>query len=430
MNKTIHKTKIAPLLILLILLVLTLTSCNHNRNSNTNSPGDSNPTGIGTVPAQSVDLVTSKNYKTNDEIEIGNNSNIILKQGVLENKVYWRNNINILGADSSGNIITFNGNNSNVESIDSTFKLSVLLNLTGERKNHIFAIEKCGDIIAWSECPRGNEDPATDTTKGAGWQVYYANLKTKKITKIDEDKGVTVPAGAQYGYLCPNQVFAFPDQVCYISYDRNPDGQVTAVINLYTISSGKLEKLDYLNEDLSKYTFGYPSVSDGKMVWCKAQVNPDGTYTGFSYLYDINTKVKTKLVTDENVINPIINGNYIFAQGLPNITFYDSEVCIYDISKNQWVYKINNGYSQYKNKRDIYLTQACTIDDYLLWSTPAMKALVLFNKADNKLYNIVSASEGKEITSPFLLDGRLLIWFERDSSTPSNQPIYRYILLK
>ncbi len=330
-------------IIIMLVILFASSGCSPSATTNSHNQSNSLVSNETNKQIQFKDLVTNKNYKVNDQIEIGNSTDIVVKQDVWQSPIYWRSNVNILGADSQGNIITFNIENSNVESIDSDQKLSVLINLTEGRPNHVFAIKKFGDIIAWSECPHGNVDPASDTTRGANWGLYYTDLKTKKITKIDEYKGVTVPEGTQYSYLAPNQVFIAPDHISYITFDYNPEGKVTSVIKLYTISTQKLEVLDYLNEDLTKYAFGYPRVSGDKVVWCKALVNPDGTYTGCSYLYDIKTKTRSKLVTDENIINPIISRNYIFAQGEPNKTFYDSEVCIYDIDKNQWVYKINNG---------------------------------------------------------------------------------------
>jgi len=408
---------------IILILGSALISCNQNNsNSNDNTP---------TIAQQSKDLVTKNNYKTNNEIKVGENSNIITKQGIFENKVFWRDNTWNLGVDNNGDFITFNLKSNDIERIDSNNNISTVLNIMQKRKNHIYTIKKFGDIVAWSECPHGDMDPAEDMTKGADWCVYFADLKTKKIKKVDEYKKISIPENAQYGYLAPNQVFISQDNITYICFDFAPDGNVTSVIKLYTISTGNLEIIDYLNEDLTKYAYGYPNISGDKMVWCKALVNPDGTYTGQSYLYDLKTKVKSKMITSENNINPRINDDYIFAQGTPNITFYDSEVCVYDIKKNQWVYKINNGYSQYNMQKDVYLTNINTDGNYAIWDTGVMRALVIFNKRDNKLYNIIEFSDNKQITSPMLLDGGLLIWFEKPwGSQGIMKPIFKYCYLK
>lgn len=420
-----------------ILLAITLAACGQTNGNEADfddfhSDGTLSSQDDPTLKPQSTDIITTKNYKENDEIEIGNNEDIIAKQGTFKNEVFWRNCFWFLGIDDDGNFITFNHDTNDIEKIDSNGNISILINIMGERKNKIFAIKKYGDIIAWSECPHGDFDPIADETNGAGWGLYFADLKTKKITKIDGDKGITVPEGTQYGYLAPNDVFISEDHITYISFDHAPDGEVTAVIKLYTMSTGNLEIVDYLNEDLTKYAFGYPNISGDKMVWCKALVNPDGTYTGESYLYDLKTKVKSKLATDENIINPRINGNYIFAQGLPNVTFYDSEVCIYDIDKNQWNYKINNDYSEYNMMNNVYLTSINTVGNYVFWDTGVMRSLVVFNKSDNKLYNIVRHSDDKEITSAMLEDGGLLIWFEKPWGVHGGytRPTYKYCFLK
>ena len=415
-----------------VLLILTLTSCNQNHSDDTSSADNkkSNETSSSTQVAQpqNNEIETKMNYKVNNEIEIGNNSDIIAKQGVFKDKVYWRDCILPLGADKEGNFITFNLKTSDIESIDSKNNLSVLLNIMEGRNNHVNAIKKFGDIVAWSECPHGNIDP--DETRGANWGLYFTDLSTKKITKIDGYKEIDVPENAQYSYFVPNNVFISPDRISYISWDYSPDGKVTSVIKLYTISSGKLEIIDYLNEDITKYIFGNPHISGDKMVWSKSLINPDGTYTGYSILYDLKTKAKLKLSTKENIINPTISGNYIFAQGVPNKTFYDSEVCIYDISKNEWIYKINNGYSEYSAQYDVNLTNLDAVGNYLSWYIGESNSLVLFNKEDNKLYNIIPYSEKKEINNVQLLDGGLLTWFKHPIGSDRSKSEYKYIFLK
>ncbi|NSW92891.1 MAG: hypothetical protein HPY74_19995 [Firmicutes bacterium] len=425
------------LMIILALTMLALTSCIQNKNTSQESiSNNSSVSNDADIQPKSIELVTKKNYKINDEIPIGNNADIIAKQGEFKAKAFGRPEATLLGTDDNGNIIIFNSDTEDIERVDLDGNISIVMNIMQGRKNHVYTIKKRGDIVAWSECPHADQDPATDPTNGADWALYYADLKTKTITKVDGYKpGIVVPENAQYRYLCPNQISIASDYITYCSWEHNPDGEVTSVIKLYTISTGKLETLDYLNEDLTNHAFGNSNVSGDKVVWCKALVNPDGTYTGHSYLYDIKTKVKAKLVTDENIINPRISGNYIYAEGHPNKTFYDAEVCIYDIDKNEWIYKINNGYSLYKSRKDYYLTSLQEFENYLLWSSGIPWGITIFNQEDNKLYNLVPAPDGvkvDEIKYPQLLDGGLLIWrdlkygetFGKDKFT------FRYILLK
>ncbi|HBX48323.1 MAG TPA: hypothetical protein DEF85_05475, partial [Clostridiaceae bacterium] len=178
-----------------VLLILTLTSCNQNHSDDTSSADNkkSNETSSSTQVAQpqNNEIETKMNYKVNNEIEIGNNSDIIAKQGVFKDKVYHRNCIVPLGTDKEGNFITFNLKTNNIESIDSKNNLSVLLNIMEGRNNHVYTMRKFGDIVAWSECPHADVDP--DETRGANWGLYFADLSTKKITKIDGYKEIDVP---------------------------------------------------------------------------------------------------------------------------------------------------------------------------------------------------------------------------------------------
>lgn len=429
---------------------LTLTSCNMGHTTSvdvskvssksSNSPNSSVSSKSSGTPVMSTDneIITSDNYLVNDQIPIGKNVSVIAKQGTFNQNgsafkgtSYYNKDVDFLGMDSNYNFIIDDYISGKIDSVNSNNKVTTVLNYIGSRKDHMFAMSMCGNIVAWSECPHGDMDPAADTTNGAGWGLYYTDLKAKKIIKIDGYKKITVPANAQYHYLAPNKVIVSPDHISYISWDYAPDGSVEPVVKLYTISTQKLEILDYLNEDVTNHAFGYPYVSGDNMVWCKAQINQDGTYSGYSVLYNLKTKVISKLVTDENIINPQIRGDYIFASGQPNKTFYDSEICIYDILKNKWMFKINSSYSQYKNLSDNYLTDLQSVGNYLVWDTGGSNSLVLFNKNDNKLYNIVPASDKRYITGPELLDGNILIWYDRPySSQGTGIGAYKYVVLK
>lgn len=130
-------------------------------------------------------------------------------------------------------------------------------------------------------------------------------------------------------------------------------------------------------------------------------------------------------------MNPQISGNYIYAEGEPNKTFYDSEVCIYDIRKNEWGYKINNGYSRYKRYPNVGLMNLTAVGKYLLWDSGINHGLTIFDQKTNKLYNLVlepNHAAVDEIRNFQLLDGGLLLW--NNLKYGVNQNVKSYILLK
>lgn len=296
------------------------------------------------------------------------------------------------------------------------------------RKNHLYAINKSGDIIAWSECPYGNVDPNADPTKGSGWEVYYANIKTREIKKVDGDRGITLPdQHIEYGYLAPSKLAISSHHISYITFDYNLNNELTAVIMLYDINNDRLEIIDYLNKDLSNHAFGYPNISEDKMVWCQALVKPDGTYDGECYLYDINSKTKTRLLTNQNIINPTISGNYICIENKPGKTFYDGEICIYNIDNNTWEYKINGQFEQYNQMNNIYLNYLTVTDKYLLWETAIQRTLIVFNLADHKLYKIIPFEKNQQVR-PILVQDNVLIYGLRPfGSTSDNTWYYTYL---
>lgn len=199
--------------------------------------------------------------------------------------------------------------------------------------------------MTWSECPYG-ADPSMDKTNGAYWQLFYVDLKTKKITKVDAYKeGLCVPDKSQDGYLCPDQVHINQNYISYVTFDYNSMGSVTNVVKLYDMESKNLKVIDYLNDDLVTHYFTCSAAENGRLAWSREQLNPDGTYISTTYLYDIKTTRKAKVETDKNIGFPVLVGNFLCVQNNPNKTFYDSEVCIYDINASAWVYKINNGLS-------------------------------------------------------------------------------------
>ena len=403
------------LLVLAVALIamISLSSCNHSTKPSSHSADlnlTSNNNSSNSI--ENTNLTTKKNYKINDDISIGNNSDIVVKPGIFTNETCDSSSEYPLGVDNNGNIVKFNRKTNCLESLDSNGDTSVLMNIMNSRNNHVYQIKKAGDLVVWSECPYG-DNTSLDKTNGANWGIYYADLKTKAITKVDGYKGVAVQLNAQDCYLCPDQIFINEDYITFVTFDYNLSSEVTNVVKLYSISTQKLEILDYLNDDLSNHYFTCSNASDGHIAWSRELLNQDGTYTSSMYLYNINTKTKLKLVTDENVGFPVLCKNHLYAQGDPNKTFYDGEVCIYDIEKNEWVYKINNGYSQYKSHENVYLTQLEADDKYLLWSSGINYGITIFNSEDNKLYNIVPVPDHKsvdDIRGPTLLDGGLLVW--------------------
>lgn len=297
------------------------------------------------------------------------------------------------------------------------------------RTNKLYAINKTGSIVAWAECPFGNINPNADSTKGAGWEVYYADLATREIKRVDGDNGIKLPnQHIEYGYLAPSQIAVSPNFISYITFDYNPDQQITAVIKLYHIQTGELETIAYLDEDLSNHAFGYPNISGNKMTWCKAEIKSDGTYEGQSYLYDIKSKVTTTLTTEENIINPTISGDYICAEGIPGNTYYNGEACIYNIKDNRWEYKINGQYEQYNKMPDIYLNYLTATDKYLLWETALQQTLILFRFNDQKLYRIVTYEEGQYVR-PILVQDNVLLYGTRPAGSNGDNT-WHYVYLK
>lgn len=404
---------------LLLLLVVFTSSCNDE---------NENSIQFSSIATES-ELITDQNYKINEEIEIGESKNIIEKKGVIKSNVSL-NGMLILGVNKQDDSLLYYEPHS--KSII-TFKMDtgeVIDNwdILKDRKNKIYAINKTGDIIAWAECPCGNIDPNTDRTKGAGWEVYYADVTTREIKKVDEDSGIILPnQHIEYGYLAPSKLAISDNYISYITFDYNLENQITAVIKLYDIKTEKLEIIDYLNEDLSYHAFGYPNISGDKMVWCKALVKPDGTYDGECYYYDINKKEKAKLITDENIINPTISGNFICVEGKPGKTFYDGEVCIYNIKDNKWEYKINGQFEQYNKMANIYLNYLTATDKYLLWETAIQRALIIFNFYDQKLYKIVNFEEGHEVRPVLVQDNVLIYGLSPFCSNIDNTWYYIYL---
>lgn len=421
----------AILLVLFFVIILCGSSCRQNETLNTTA--EVSPFTSSVIPEMAVqtELSTQQNYRTNEEIELGDKQNIIEQEGIIKSKVTL-NGMMVLGVNRQENTLLYF--DTDMDSLV-TFKMD-----TGEvvdtwpilkgRTNKVYAINKTGPIIAWAECPFGNINPNDDPTKGAGWEVYYADLTTKEIKRVDGDNGIKLPnQPIEYGYLAPSKIAVSPDYLSYITFDYNLDQQITAVIKLYHIKTGKLEIIDYLNQDLSNHAFGYPNISGDQMTWCKAEVKPDGTYKGQSYLYDINSKVITALATDENIINPTISGDYICAQGLPGKTFYDGEICIYNIKANQWQYKMNGQYEQYNKMPDVYLNYLSATDQYLLWETAIQQTLIVFRFADQKLYKIVSYEEGQYVRPKFVQDNNVLVYGTRPVDSNEDNT-WHYVYLK
>ncbi|WHH57663.1 hypothetical protein [Petroclostridium sp. X23] len=413
-----------------ILLLLVLTSCSFSNSFKIEPENKKEAKNVDSSFIKQEELITEKSYKTNDEIGLGINTDIVGKSGQVNSKINLNGMLKLGVEKENDALIYYNTDNNLIESINmNTGEIIETWNIINNRKNKVYAINMRNNIVAWAECPYGDVFPTQDKTHGAGWKLYYIDLLTKKIVKIDSDQGIILPEGhIEYGYLAPSKIAISPEYISYITFDYNVEHRVTAVIKLYNIRTKKLEIIDYLDEDLSKNAFGYPNISNDKVVWCKALVNPDGTYKGQSFVYDILTKEKTVLVTDENVINPTISGDFICAEGKPGKTYYDGEVCIYNLKNNQWQYKINGEHTQYNQMKNTYLNTLTATDKYLLWETAIQRTLMLFNFMDEKLYTIISFDKGQEVYAELMSDNVLL--YRTRPYNKNIKPIWRYLYLK
>lgn len=140
---------------------------------------------------QNKDILTTSDYLVNEEIPVGNNDDIIVKEGVFkqdikefEGRSFYNCDVDFLGVDKDYNFIIDDYDNGEIVKVDAkTNKVTTLLDYMGDRKNRMYVMNLNGDLVAWSECPNGDEDPINDPTNGAGWALYLANLKTKQTAR-------------------------------------------------------------------------------------------------------------------------------------------------------------------------------------------------------------------------------------------------------
>ena len=253
------------ILIIFAAIIMDFYSCNYSTNIESRSAPIATPESHDLIASATQTSSGKKHYKINDAISAGNKNNIILKSGKFTDEIFNGTEESLLGLDAYGNIIKFNHATNCIESVNSSGVSKVLVDIMGSRKNYIYQIEKSGNRVAWSECPYG-ADPSMDKTNGADWQLFYVDLETKKIAKVDAYKvGLCVPDNSQDGYLCPDQVHINQNYISYVTFDYNPMGNVTNVVKLYNMETEKLEIIDYLNDDLLTHYFTCSAAENGRL---------------------------------------------------------------------------------------------------------------------------------------------------------------------
>ncbi len=367
-------------LLFIWIIIFNLSSCNKYSNTDKNTKS----------------MMTNVSYKTNEQIEIGEKNNIINERKMINEKIKI-NYITPLNIDEHNYMVCYNSINNCIEEYNlNTGQLIEEWDFMHGHSNKLYTINMKDNIIAWSECPNADMLPINDYTHGSGWELYYANYITKNIKKVDSDNGIVLPDSyIEYGYLAPSNIDITSDYLTYISFDYDKKNEITATIKLYDIKEDKITTIDYLGEDLSNHAYGYPRISENKIVWCKALVKENGTYEGECFLYNISSGDKYKILTKENVINPYINSKYIVTEGKPNVTFYDGEICVYNIDNNTWEYKVNGNWIEYEKMNNVNLNVVALSEKYLLWNTSIPRTLSVFNFDDNKIYKIISLEENK-----------------------------------
>ncbi len=382
---------------------------------------------------QFTEITTETNYLMNDALRRGNADEIIESQGAICDAYPAYDNTRALlaGADAERNLYTVDWDGYSMHRLSAGGEDTVILSrLLGDRENDIYVYAFSGTGFAWSECPNAAIMP--DPERGADWLVCYADINTGEIKIVDRDKGFRPAEPVAYPYLCPSGLALTDEYLSYISFEENDQKEVVQALKLYHIPTGEMEIITYLEEDPTCNALGYPSIDGDTLVWCNGYIRPDGLYEGYISSMSLSDRTVTRLNTTENVLNPHAAGQYIVAESKPNLTFYDSEIVVYDAKTRQWIYKINQNATEYREHINSALDQITCSGHYAAWHASVNYLLLVMDLRTGTLYQIAEAPSDGLLWGIDLLPGNLLLWDKEnyDPETAVSKHTLQYAFLK
>ena len=380
------------------------------------------------IPDFPPHLKTELNYLHNLEIPEGDPAEIVLEQGVIGegayNTVLDTSGWFLLGADADQNLLILETDGTLHRTSKSGEKQVLYSDLRSDPAHEIECVAWDGDsYVVWAEHP-----PFERIPYGVGWELHLLDLRTGEKRLIDRDQGLRPVDDNACSYVTPTTVAIADGYLSYGSYALREDGRVVQSIMLYEIASGKLELIGLLQGDPTENRMGAAKIGGGYVGWSQAYVRPeDSLYEGYSLLYDLSTRQTRILESTENLINPCMIDDWIICESNPNTTYYDSEIVAYQISKNQWRYKIGPGYPGYRDFGDNLGLQS-TWGHYVTWLGDSLPQLLLLDLEHGVRYTMATMARNShdELQGIRLYPGGLLSWFERFMDAEGNLDVHVY----
>ena len=384
------------------------------------------------IPDFPPHLQTELNYLQNLEIPEGDPAEIVLEQGIMGKDGYggaldllgWT-----LGVDAEQNLLTLDTDGTLYQTFKGGENHILYPDLRSDPAHEIECADwDGGSYVVWAEHPPFDEIPY-----GVGWEVHLLNLQTGENRVIDRDQGLRPVENSSCWFVTPLHISIADGYVVYISHAPREDGTVVEAIMLYEIASDKLEAIGWLQGDPTENRMGASSVGGGYVSWCQAYERPeDSLYEGYSLLYDLSTRETHILQSPENLINTCMVGDWVVCENHPNQTYYDSEIVAYQISKNQWRYKIGPGYPGYRDFGD-NLGRQSAWKHYVTWSGDSLPHVLLLDLEHGVRYMVgtMTVDTYDELRGMHLYPGGFLTWLEYVRDADRNlQGRLHYVFLR
>ena len=247
---------------------------------------------------------------------------------------------------------------------------------------------------------------------GKNWGIYCYNILTGEILEIEKENELTTPPDR--GYCATPNIFDFKDD--YVAYilRQNYKSSEYSLLKLYDVKTKETLIVDSL--EFNEYVwFSIPSISNENLVYSVSNAQPE-TFREFGeiYIYDIENKQKNKLETDINVLCPLVYNDYIICRLKPNGENENSEIYVYNISKNEWQARISNTNPLY----DDYIVKPFELinleidNNMFIWDeTTYGMALGIFDLEEFEMYPIITRNMDRYIIK-IMFNNKMLLWNE------------------
>lgn len=189
-----------------------------------------------------------------------------------------------------------------------------------------------------------------DLSADGTWILKAKNLETDELLVLDK----SLASSLSKSNVLPND-FGYSEGI--LGYRCSLEGQKQVGIKIYDFYHKTLDILAQSDDEKGKWFYS-PSVAKDYVAWSLSTQGKEGEEYGKVFIYSKVSKETKCLETKENLITPVVYGDYLVVREKPkgqNFIYTDkgyvgASLWCYDLKKDKWLFSLSNQLKPYQGK--------------------------------------------------------------------------------